>query len=111
MLTCIFGDWEDAESRRSASGHHDLRCRGRRVGASSLRHEFPGDWYRFLNSLEDSARDQTLTIELTEERFPFITINTIVRLSDVGQSLYVASLVYRDFPDKAARPRLGLDAH
>lgn len=36
----------------------------------SLRHEFPTDWYNFLNPLA-STPDQTMTLNLTQERFPF----------------------------------------
>ena len=36
----------------------------------SLRHEFPSDWHAFLHP-PDSAPDQTMTINLTQERFPF----------------------------------------
>jgi hypothetical protein len=37
----------------------------------SLRHEFPSEWYRFLNPPAGTAGDQILTLALTEERFPF----------------------------------------
>jgi len=49
----------------------------------SLRHEFPSEWYRFLNPPQDSVGDATLTMNLGPERFPFmfqgrsITINEI----------------------------------
>jgi hypothetical protein len=38
--------------------------------AFSLRHEFPSDWYNFLHPL-DSIADQTMAINLNQERFPF----------------------------------------
>jgi Tc toxin complex TcA C-terminal TcB-binding domain len=50
--------------------------------AFNLRHEFPTDWYRFLNRPPDLAGDQTLKLGLDKARFPFffqamaITINT-----------------------------------
>jgi hypothetical protein len=36
----------------------------------SLRHEFPSDWNAFLHP-PDAVPDQTMTINLTQERFPF----------------------------------------
>ena len=36
----------------------------------SLRHEFPSEWNSFLHP-PDSAPDQTMTIKLTQDRFPF----------------------------------------
>lgn len=38
----------------------------------SLRHEFSSEWYRFLNPPAGDAKNQTLTMALTRERFPFI---------------------------------------
>jgi hypothetical protein len=35
----------------------------------SLRHEFPTEWYRFLNPI-DTADRQTLELKLTQDRFP-----------------------------------------
>ena len=37
----------------------------------SVRHEFPGDWYRFLNPSGASAQAQSMTLDLTAERFPY----------------------------------------
>ncbi len=37
----------------------------------SLRHEFPTEWYRFINPVPSNTEDQTLTMTLTRERFPF----------------------------------------
>jgi hypothetical protein len=36
----------------------------------SLRHEFPSEWNAFLHP-PDAVADQTMTIKLTQERFPF----------------------------------------
>ena len=50
--------------------------------AFNLRHEFPTDWYRFLNRPSDVAGDQTLKLGFEKARFPFfsqvmgITVNT-----------------------------------
>ncbi len=38
----------------------------------SLRHEFSSEWYRFLNPPAGDAKNQTLTMALTRERFPFL---------------------------------------
>jgi hypothetical protein len=38
----------------------------------SLRHEFPTEWYRFLNPPVADTADQTLTLTLGKERFPFL---------------------------------------
>jgi hypothetical protein len=38
----------------------------------SLRHEFPTEWYRFLNPPAGGNGDQTLTLGLPMERFPFL---------------------------------------
>ena len=40
--------------------------------AFSLRHEFPTEWHRFLNPPAGSTSDQSLTLGLTGERFPFL---------------------------------------
>ena len=38
----------------------------------SVRHEFPDEWNRFLNPPAPAARDQTLTLSLHKDRFPYI---------------------------------------
>ena len=54
----------------------------------SLRHEFNSVWHRFLNPATTGA-DQTLTLPLGKERFPFlfqgraITVNSITLLAKV----------------------------
>lgn len=54
----------------------------------SIRHEFNSAWHRFLNPATTQA-DQTLTLPLGRERFPFlfqgraITINSITLLAKV----------------------------
>lgn len=37
----------------------------------SARHEFPNDWYRFLNPIDGTTDHQTLTLDLGPDRFPF----------------------------------------
>jgi hypothetical protein len=44
----------------------------------SLRHEFPGAWHRFLNAPTGAAVDQTLTMALAKERFPFLLQNKTI---------------------------------
>ena len=49
----------------------------------SAKHEFPTEWYRFLNPSDLTATSQILQMALTQERFPFnlrgksITINAV----------------------------------
>lgn len=49
----------------------------------SMRHEFSGEWHRFLHPANTTADHQALTLKLTKEHFPFqfqakqITINKI----------------------------------
>ena len=60
----------------------------------SLRHEFPTEWYRFLNPAETVA-GQTLELTLTQDRFPFqfrgrtININradVLLKFKDISDS-------------------------
>jgi hypothetical protein len=37
----------------------------------NLKHEFPSDWYRFLQPTDPNANTQSLQMNLTYERFPF----------------------------------------
>ncbi len=54
----------------------------------SAKHEFPSDWYRLLH-LTDSTKSQQMTLDLTQERFPFqyrnknITINKLTLFLDL----------------------------
>jgi hypothetical protein len=47
----------------------------------SSRHEFSSAWHRFLNPPAGSAGDQTLTMSLTKERFPFLLQNKTITIS------------------------------
>ena len=48
----------------------------------SARHEFPGEWHRFLHPTE-TADPQSLQLELTPERFPFRFRGTQIRIDRV----------------------------
>lgn len=52
----------------------------------SLRHEFPDEWYRFLNPAVEGEL-QALTIPLTQDRFPFLFQNKTVSVREF--SLFV----------------------
>jgi hypothetical protein len=47
----------------------------------SLRHDFSSGWHRFLNPPPDSAGDQTLTMGLTKDRFPFLFQNKSISMT------------------------------
>jgi hypothetical protein len=55
--------------------------------AFSLRHEFPSEWHRFLNPPPGATADQTLTLALTQERFPLLFQEK--RIAMTGIELYV----------------------
>jgi hypothetical protein len=38
----------------------------------SLRHQFPNQWHEFLNPVDPKPGDNTVTLALTQERFPFL---------------------------------------
>ena len=47
----------------------------------SLRHEFPTEWYRFLNQVDTIDGSQTLAFELTHDRFPFPFRGQTIRIN------------------------------
>ncbi len=49
----------------------------------SLRHEFPTEWYRFLNPPPADVDDQTLTLTLGMERFPFLLRGKTITVSAI----------------------------
>jgi hypothetical protein len=49
----------------------------------SLKHEFPNEWYHFLNPAQDVVDDPTLTMNLGPERFPFIFHGTPIVINKV----------------------------
>lgn len=38
----------------------------------SLRHEFPSEWHRFQNPPADATGDSKMTLQLTQNRFPYL---------------------------------------
>ena len=48
----------------------------------SARHEFPSAWHRFLHPDVDSD-DQTLTLALTKDRFPFLFQNRAITINEI----------------------------
>jgi hypothetical protein len=49
----------------------------------SLRHEFASAWHQFLNPAAGSAGDQTLTMALTTDRFPFLFQNKSISINTI----------------------------
>jgi hypothetical protein len=58
----------------------------------SARHEFPSEWHRFLHPT-GATGDQTLTLELTKDRFPFLFGNKTITINKVEVFLKVGSHV------------------
>ena len=50
----------------------------------SLRHEFPTEWYRFLNTADPSTGDHTQQFPLSKERFPFWQQARNIKIREVG---------------------------
>ena len=48
----------------------------------SLKHEFPGEWNRFLHPA-DTATDQIMTLTLSMERFPFQFRGKLIQIDQV----------------------------
>jgi hypothetical protein len=67
----------------------------------SLRHEFPTDWYNFLHPLASSP-DQSMTLNLGQERFPFRYRGKQIQIYEVD-----VFLIFRDLFDKVAYPTDG----
>ncbi len=56
----------------------------------SLRHEFPSEWYRFLNPPVDPTVDASLTLTLSKDRFPAIFRDPSVKLRFAAFEILVA---------------------
>jgi len=56
----------------------------------SLRHEFPTEWYRFLNPLDMTATNQTLALTLNKDRFSFLLRGKRLTLDGVTLFLKMA---------------------
>ena len=62
----------------------------------NLRHEFPSEWHRFLNPPEELEGLQTLTMDLSKKRFPFLFQERPITIS--AMELFVK--VKPEFADK-----------
>ncbi|MCM3872392.1 MAG: neuraminidase-like domain-containing protein, partial [Pyrinomonadaceae bacterium] len=67
----------------------------------SFKHEFPTEWYRFLHPI-DLATTHTLSLTLTQERFPFMLRGKAITLNAVTLFLKMAD----DFKYDADTPNL-----
>jgi Tc toxin complex TcA C-terminal TcB-binding domain len=68
----------------------------------SLRHEFPADWYRFLNPGPGSIKGLSMTLDLAIARFPYQFRGKSISVSKV--ELY---LKFKDIYDTQAYPQNG----
>ena len=50
----------------------------------SLRHEFPSDWYRFLNPPAGAAGDQSMRVDIDKTRFPFLLQSRTITIGRVN---------------------------
>jgi Tc toxin complex TcA C-terminal TcB-binding domain/ABC toxin N-terminal region/Neuraminidase-like domain/Salmonella virulence plasmid 28.1kDa A protein len=57
----------------------------------SSRHEFPDEWYRFLHPSDQTATSQTMVLDLSMERFPYLFRGTTLTITKVD-----AFLTFRD---------------
>ncbi len=73
----------------------------------SLRHEFPNEWFRFIQPIDQARTSQFLQIELKQERFPFQLRGKKITIDDVTFFLKLKD----DFPpykdDHQLRLRVG----
>jgi hypothetical protein len=62
-----------------------VRTEGRRGLAQvfSLRHEFPTEWHRFLHPANAAADYNTMTLGLTQDRFPFLFQNLPITVGNI----------------------------
>ena len=60
----------------------------------SLRHEFPTEWYKFLNP-PDTAASQSMSIALGNDRFPFQYRNAKIKIVQVEFTLLCSSPVFQ----------------
>jgi hypothetical protein len=68
-----------------------------RIRMFSLKHEFSSEWYRFLHP-EDSADQQTLKLDLTQERFPLRFRGRRIQISRVELFLRFKDVTNPDSP-------------
>jgi len=66
----------------------------------SARHEFPNEWYRFLNPSDSTATSQILKLDLTMDRFPFLLRGKNIQIDKVGLFLnFREAKYYTDYPE------------
>jgi hypothetical protein len=68
----------------------------------SLRHEFPGEWFRFLNPTDAAATGQSASLDLSAIRFPYQYRGKTITITRV--ELF---LKFKDLHDPQAYPRDG----
>lgn len=57
----------------------------------SLRHEFPTEWHNFLNRPNGSTGDQSITLDLSQSRFPYMFQAKTIKISSIEAYVKVAS--------------------
>jgi hypothetical protein len=72
----------------------------------SLRHEFPTEWYRFLNQVDRADGSQSLEFKLTHDRFPLPFRDRTIRIN--GADVF---LKLKDVSDPAAFDEPGNTQH
>jgi hypothetical protein len=62
----------------------------------SARHEFPSNWYRFFHPA-DAAKEQTLMLDLSNDRFPFRSAGKTLELNSIDVFLKLNDgFIYQD---------------
>ncbi len=70
--------------RQRAQGARSISPQENIVRMFSAKHEFPNEWYRFLNPTDSAATSQSLQLGLTMERFPFSLRGMNIQIDKVG---------------------------
>jgi Tc toxin complex TcA C-terminal TcB-binding domain/Neuraminidase-like domain/Salmonella virulence plasmid 28.1kDa A protein len=79
---------EGGEALRSAAQDALSTPSGSLVRLFSMKHEFPTEWHRFLHPPEAQI-DQSVTLDLTQDRFPFQFQSKTIKVSQVELFLKV----------------------
>ncbi len=80
---------DGGETLRTAAQHALVSASGDLVRLFSMRHEFPTEWQRFLNPPETQP-DQSVTLSLTPDRFPFQLPGKMIEINKVELFLQVS---------------------
>ena len=84
ILHFKYAAWEGGEPlRRKAREALSSGPQDDLVRLFSLRHEFPTDWYRFLNPSDSAKTGHTMTLDLSAERFPYQFRGKTITISSV----------------------------